>query len=223
MRTGKHPLNSDGVWCEILTLGAPRRPALFLDRDGAVVEETDYLCRVEDIVMIPEQRRRLPPPTNAASPWSWSRIRPELAAAITAGPNFKSCNKRLSHPWLPQARESTPFMPVRITRKVKARTPIPIIRRGSLIPGCCCKPRRTSRSTSSSPGSLATRRLTWTPRSAPALPAPCKSRRATGTPNATSRPAFAGHRFRRPVWPIDCGCDKASTILAAKCRLIRNR
>lgn len=53
MRTGKHPLNSDGVWCEILTLGAPRRPALFLDRDGAVVEETGYLCRVEDIVMIP--------------------------------------------------------------------------------------------------------------------------------------------------------------------------
>jgi D-glycero-D-manno-heptose 1,7-bisphosphate phosphatase len=53
MRTGKHPLNSDGVWCEILSLGAPGRPALFLDRDGAVVEETDYLCRAEDIVMIP--------------------------------------------------------------------------------------------------------------------------------------------------------------------------
>ena len=53
MRTGEHPLNSDGVWCEILTLGAPGRPALFLDRDGAVVEETDYLCRVEDIIMIP--------------------------------------------------------------------------------------------------------------------------------------------------------------------------
>ncbi len=53
MRTGEHPLNSDGVWCEILTLGAPGRPALFLDRDGAVVEETDYLSRVEDVVMIP--------------------------------------------------------------------------------------------------------------------------------------------------------------------------
>jgi D-glycero-D-manno-heptose 1,7-bisphosphate phosphatase len=41
------------VWCEILTRIAPGRPALFLDRDGAVVEETDYLCRVEDIIMIP--------------------------------------------------------------------------------------------------------------------------------------------------------------------------
>jgi D-glycero-D-manno-heptose 1,7-bisphosphate phosphatase len=48
-----HPLNAEGVWCELLAAPARRAPALFLDRDGAVVEETDYLCRVEDIVMIP--------------------------------------------------------------------------------------------------------------------------------------------------------------------------
>jgi D-glycero-D-manno-heptose 1,7-bisphosphate phosphatase len=53
MRTAQHPLNSDGVWCEIVTPTARGRAALFLDRDGAIVEETDYLCRVEDIVMIP--------------------------------------------------------------------------------------------------------------------------------------------------------------------------
>lgn len=29
------------------------RPALFLDRDGVIVEETHYLSRVEDMVMIP--------------------------------------------------------------------------------------------------------------------------------------------------------------------------
>jgi D-glycero-D-manno-heptose 1,7-bisphosphate phosphatase len=52
MRTAEHPLNSDGVWCEILASTTPGRPALFLDRDGAIVEETEYLCRVEDIVMI---------------------------------------------------------------------------------------------------------------------------------------------------------------------------
>ena len=52
MRTVDHPLNSDGVWREILASSAPGRPALFLDRDGAIVEETEYLCRVEDIVMI---------------------------------------------------------------------------------------------------------------------------------------------------------------------------
>jgi D-glycero-D-manno-heptose 1,7-bisphosphate phosphatase len=54
MPTANYPLNPDGVWCEILTRTVPsRRPALFLDRDGAVVEETEYLCRIEDIVMIP--------------------------------------------------------------------------------------------------------------------------------------------------------------------------
>jgi D-glycero-D-manno-heptose 1,7-bisphosphate phosphatase len=52
MRTVDHPLNSDGVWCEILATASPGRPALFLDRDGVVVEETEYLRRVEDIVMI---------------------------------------------------------------------------------------------------------------------------------------------------------------------------
>jgi D-glycero-D-manno-heptose 1,7-bisphosphate phosphatase len=52
-RTADHPLNAEGVWCEILTRIAPGRPALFLDRDGAVVEETDYLCRAEDIILIP--------------------------------------------------------------------------------------------------------------------------------------------------------------------------
>lgn len=48
-----HPLNSEGVWCQILAQVACDRPALFLDRDGAVIEETHYLSRVEDIRIIP--------------------------------------------------------------------------------------------------------------------------------------------------------------------------
>jgi D-glycero-D-manno-heptose 1,7-bisphosphate phosphatase len=53
MRLAAHPLNPGGVWCEVLTKPAPGRPALFLDRDGTVIEETEYLCRVEDVAMIP--------------------------------------------------------------------------------------------------------------------------------------------------------------------------
>jgi D-glycero-D-manno-heptose 1,7-bisphosphate phosphatase len=49
----EHPLNSEGVWCQIFQRPVHDRPALFLDRDGAVVEETGYLRRVEDIAIIP--------------------------------------------------------------------------------------------------------------------------------------------------------------------------
>jgi D-glycero-D-manno-heptose 1,7-bisphosphate phosphatase len=53
MRACEYPLNAEGVWCEVLGRPASGRPALFLDRDGVVVEETEYLCRIEDIAMIP--------------------------------------------------------------------------------------------------------------------------------------------------------------------------
>jgi D-glycero-D-manno-heptose 1,7-bisphosphate phosphatase len=52
-RPTERPLNSQGIWCQILNRPARGRPALFLDRDGAVVEETGYLCRVEDVRVIP--------------------------------------------------------------------------------------------------------------------------------------------------------------------------
>ncbi len=49
------PLDSEGVWCEILrpSSGARPRPALFLDRDGVVVVETGYLSRPEDVRLVP--------------------------------------------------------------------------------------------------------------------------------------------------------------------------
>jgi D-glycero-D-manno-heptose 1,7-bisphosphate phosphatase len=53
MRPLEYPLNSEGVWCEVLRRPPSGCPALFLDRDGAVVEETEYLSRVEDMAMIP--------------------------------------------------------------------------------------------------------------------------------------------------------------------------
>jgi len=53
MESAEHPLDSQGVWCQILRRPVAGRPALFVDRDGTIVEETDYLCRVDDIVVIP--------------------------------------------------------------------------------------------------------------------------------------------------------------------------
>lgn len=50
-----YPLDDEDVWCETLRppAGSSDRPALFLDRDGVVVEETKYLSRPEDVRLIP--------------------------------------------------------------------------------------------------------------------------------------------------------------------------
>ena len=48
-------LDAEGVWCEaavdLAWVGG--RAALFLDRDGVIVEEVDYLHRVEDLALLP--------------------------------------------------------------------------------------------------------------------------------------------------------------------------
>ncbi len=43
---------SNGLWCEISALDFERRPALFLDRDGVIVEDVHYLGRAEDMRML---------------------------------------------------------------------------------------------------------------------------------------------------------------------------
>jgi D-glycero-D-manno-heptose 1,7-bisphosphate phosphatase len=49
------PLDGEGVWSEVLRppSGSAPRSALFLDRDGVVVEEVNYLSRPEDVRLIP--------------------------------------------------------------------------------------------------------------------------------------------------------------------------
>jgi D-glycero-D-manno-heptose 1,7-bisphosphate phosphatase len=46
-----YPLDAEGVWCDLSSCCNRGGPALFLDRDGVVVEEVDYLHRIEDIAL----------------------------------------------------------------------------------------------------------------------------------------------------------------------------
>jgi D-glycero-D-manno-heptose 1,7-bisphosphate phosphatase len=48
-------IDAEGVWCQVLAEapdGKPR-PALFLDRDGVVIEETGFLARPEEAILVP--------------------------------------------------------------------------------------------------------------------------------------------------------------------------
>lgn len=49
------PLDEEGVWSEVLEpppRGAAPRPALFLDRDGVIIDEVGYISRPEDVRLI---------------------------------------------------------------------------------------------------------------------------------------------------------------------------
>ncbi len=48
-------IGADGVWRQVLTRtsGPGLRPALFLDRDGVIVEEVHYLHKVSEMKMVP--------------------------------------------------------------------------------------------------------------------------------------------------------------------------
>lgn len=48
-----HPSDADGgLWCETTAAEFKHCPALFLDRDGVLVEDTRYLGRAEDVRML---------------------------------------------------------------------------------------------------------------------------------------------------------------------------
>ena len=50
-------IDSDGVWTQIISAPGRGRAALFLDRDGVVIEEGHYLCRADDVRVIPGAAR----------------------------------------------------------------------------------------------------------------------------------------------------------------------
>jgi D-glycero-D-manno-heptose 1,7-bisphosphate phosphatase len=135
-QSAEHPLDAQGVWCEIISCLPPGRPALFLDRDGAIVEDTGYLHNVADISLIEgaaeviatANRRRIPVimVTNqsgiARGYYGWTEFKSVqdailafLAAegaqidAVYACPHHPEATSGLAHPDHP-ARKPNPGM-----------------------------------------------------------------------------------------------------------------
>ncbi len=46
-------IDAEGVWIQIISKPGRGRAALFLDRDAVVIEEGHYLCRADDVRLIP--------------------------------------------------------------------------------------------------------------------------------------------------------------------------
>jgi len=157
MRISDHPLNSEGVWCELPTTPAPGRPALFLDRDGVIVEDTKYLCRAEDIIMIPGAAGVIAAAntrgiavvlvTNQAGIgrgyYGWSEFKAvQQAIVFTLVAEGARLDAVYACPHHPEGRDEFAH---------------PIIRRANPIRACCCKRLAISRSISRDPGSSATK------------------------------------------------------------------
>ena len=49
-------IDNDLIWCQILNRVSSdkKKPALFLDRDGVIVEEVNYLSKPENVCVINE-------------------------------------------------------------------------------------------------------------------------------------------------------------------------
>src|SRR5262244_2834721 len=99
MTEAAYPLDADGVWCQVLPGCTRGRPALFLDRDGVVVEDVDYLHRVEDVAICPRAAAVIAAVADAGARFD----------AVYACPHHRDGKGALAHPDHP-ARKPNPGM-----------------------------------------------------------------------------------------------------------------
>jgi D-glycero-D-manno-heptose 1,7-bisphosphate phosphatase len=142
-------LEDPGLWCEIGPGDYSGRPALFLDRDGVVVVDTNYLGRIEDLRMIDGAARAIARCNSAKIPvvlvtnqsgiargyydWNGFRtIQAELSSALSAsGGHFDAvlaCAYHgdgeapldvANHPW----RKPNPGMILAAAQRMKLHLP----------------------------------------------------------------------------------------------------
>ncbi|MGY8997720.1 MAG: D-glycero-alpha-D-manno-heptose-1,7-bisphosphate 7-phosphatase, partial [Alphaproteobacteria bacterium] len=91
------PLNGDGVWCEVLERPvASGKPALFLDRDGVIVEEVHYLHKVADVRLMPGVTDLVLAANRASSPVIVVTNQSGVGRGLYGWADFDAVQKRIA-------------------------------------------------------------------------------------------------------------------------------
>lgn len=93
-------LDDDGVWCQVLRPEAAAswrgRPALFLDRDGVVVEEVGYLHRPDEVRLIPGAAPLIAAANRAGLPVAVITNQSGIGRGYYGWPEFQATQARIS-------------------------------------------------------------------------------------------------------------------------------
>ena len=126
-----------GLWCEIARADCAGRPAIFLDRDGVIVEDVDYLAHPGDLRMIAGSAEAVARCNRLGIPVVVVSNQSGVGRGFYGWSDFTAVQAALAVTLERVARISTPFwlapiMPTRLGSIVS-----PITRGASQIPACC--------------------------------------------------------------------------------------
>jgi D-glycero-D-manno-heptose 1,7-bisphosphate phosphatase len=85
-----------GIWIRAEARNAPPRPALFLDRDGVILEEIGYLSRVEDMRLIPGAAELIAQANRAGIPVVEVTNQAGIARGYYGWPGFEAIEAALT-------------------------------------------------------------------------------------------------------------------------------
>jgi hypothetical protein len=160
-------IDDEGVWCQVLASDfEARRTALFLDRDGVVVDEVHYLRRAQDVRLVAGAATVIAQANRRGLAVVLVTNQAGIGRGILGWPDFARVQERI-------IAELAPSMPVPITPKDRRPMTTPIIRRASPTRVCCCAPSRHWRLMQNRRGLSAIGPATWKRAAPRALRADC--------------------------------------------------
>ncbi len=92
------PITADRIWLSVTgAAGATPRPALFLDRDGVIVDEVGYLLRAEDVRLLPGAAALIGRANRAGVPVAVVTNQSGIARGMFGWAEFSAVEERLGY------------------------------------------------------------------------------------------------------------------------------